>query len=195
MWITLKLSAPLVVFLRGKEKVMSGSNLVRKTILAVLCILIVSGTWLWAQPAKVALDATQTGEPINPHIYGQQLIEHPGRCFYGCIWVEMLEDSKFYFPITENYDPYKAFIDSPFPVVGASPWQILGEWSNDGNGGFPGEDPWAYNEPDCECRVTISEAEPTDPNSVVLYQALEHHAVQGRGKLREWYKKYTCGHD
>jgi len=42
----------------------------------------------------------------------------------------MLEDRKFYFPITENYDPYRGTRavskDSPFAVVGASPWQIIG---------------------------------------------------------------------
>ena len=39
----------------------------------------------------------------------------------------MLEDRKFYFPITEDYDPYKSLQDTDFPVVGASPWQIVGD--------------------------------------------------------------------
>ncbi len=42
----------------------------------------------------------------------------------------MLEDRKFYFPITPEYDPYRGTRnvskESPFAVVGASPWQITG---------------------------------------------------------------------
>ena len=42
----------------------------------------------------------------------------------------MLEDRKFYFPITPEYDPYRGTRnvskDSPYAVVGASPWQITG---------------------------------------------------------------------
>jgi alpha-N-arabinofuranosidase len=77
----------------------------------------------------VTIDVGKTGEPISKFIYGQ-FIEHLGRCIYGGIWAEMLEDRKFYFPITANYDPYRGTRavskDSPFAVVGASPWQIMG---------------------------------------------------------------------
>jgi len=42
----------------------------------------------------------------------------------------MLEDRKFYYPITPEYDPYRGTRavskDSPYAVVGASPWQIIG---------------------------------------------------------------------
>ncbi|HEY9170655.1 MAG TPA: alpha-L-arabinofuranosidase C-terminal domain-containing protein [Verrucomicrobiae bacterium] len=79
-----------------------------------------------AAPLDVRLDTSKTGAPINPFIYGQ-FIEHLGRCIYGGIWAEMLEDRKFYFPITANYSPYRSLQDTPFPVVGASPWQILGD--------------------------------------------------------------------
>jgi alpha-N-arabinofuranosidase len=81
------------------------------------------------QTAAVTIDAGTTGETISPFIYGQ-FIEHLGRCIYGGIWAEMLEDRKFYFPITPDYDPYRGTRnvskDSPFAVVGASPWQIIG---------------------------------------------------------------------
>jgi len=82
-----------------------------------------------AQPAEVTVDADATGEPISKFVYGQ-FIEHLGRCIYGGIWAEMLEDRKFYFPITPEYDPYRGTRnvskDSAFAVVGASPWQITG---------------------------------------------------------------------
>jgi len=80
------------------------------------------------QPS-ITIDAGNKGEPISKYIYGQ-FIEHLGRCIYGGIWAEMLEDRKFYYPITPEYKPYG---DSPapgkgavLPVVAASPWQILG---------------------------------------------------------------------
>jgi alpha-N-arabinofuranosidase len=81
------------------------------------------------QQHAVAIDAGKTGEPISKFVYGQ-FIEHLGRCIYGGIWAEMLEDRKFYFPITPEYDPYRGTRavskDSPYAVVGASPWQIIG---------------------------------------------------------------------
>ncbi|MBM4018856.1 MAG: alpha-N-arabinofuranosidase [Planctomycetes bacterium] len=80
-------------------------------------------------PPRIAIDAARTGEPISKYIYGQ-FIEHLGRCIYGGIWAEMLEDRKFYHPITPRYAPYGAgkapTKENPFPVVSASPWQIVG---------------------------------------------------------------------
>ncbi len=82
-----------------------------------------------AQQVAVTIDAGKTGEPISKFIYGQ-FIEHLGRCIYGGIWAEMLEDRKFYFPITPDYDPYRGTRavpkESPYAIVGASPWQITG---------------------------------------------------------------------
>jgi len=78
---------------------------------------------------NITIDATKKGHPVSKYIYGQ-FIEHLGRCIYGGIWAEMLEDRKFAFPITPEYQPYRATgrvgVDAPFPVVGASPWQITG---------------------------------------------------------------------
>jgi DUF1680 family protein/alpha-L-arabinofuranosidase len=77
----------------------------------------------------VTIDAGKTGEPISKYIYGQ-FIEHLGRCIYGGIWAEMLEDRKFYYPITAKYDPYRGSRniskDNPFAIVKSSPWQIIG---------------------------------------------------------------------
>jgi alpha-N-arabinofuranosidase len=77
----------------------------------------------------IAVDIGKKREPISKYIYGQ-FIEHLGRCIYGGIWAEMLEDRKFYYPITAEYNPYRPSRgmpeDAPLPVVGASPWEILG---------------------------------------------------------------------
>ncbi len=77
-------------------------------------------------PLNATIHTDQTGEPISPFIYSQ-FIEHLGRCIYGGIWAEMLEDRKFYYPVAAEYDPYKGDLGGKFPVVGASPWEILGD--------------------------------------------------------------------
>jgi len=42
---------------------------------------------------------------INPYVYGQ-FIEHLGRCIYGGIWAEMLEDRKFANLVTSRQSPW-----------------------------------------------------------------------------------------
>jgi alpha-N-arabinofuranosidase len=79
-----------------------------------------------ANVIDLKLDLAKTNAAISPFIYGQ-FIEHLGRCIYGGIWAEMLEDRKFYFPITADYNPYRSLRETAFPVVGASPWQIIGD--------------------------------------------------------------------
>jgi len=68
------------------------------------------------QVLTVAVDAAQTGEPISPYVYGQ-FIEHQGRCIYGGIWAEMLEDRKFYFPVNSYDGP------PGDPALLGSPWR------------------------------------------------------------------------
>src|ERR1039458_6915067 len=46
-----------------------------------------------------SIDATQIGAPISKYLYGQ-FIEHIGGTMYGSLWADMLDDRKFYFPIT-----------------------------------------------------------------------------------------------
>jgi alpha-L-arabinofuranosidase len=94
-----------------------------------LGVIVFCGAAAVAQPVAVTIDAGKTGEPISKYIYGQ-FIEHLGRCIYGGIWAEMLQDRKFYYPITADYDPYHGTRaipkDSPYAIVAASPWQIIG---------------------------------------------------------------------
>jgi alpha-L-arabinofuranosidase len=105
----------------------------------LLCSATLATSVLPAAPRDLTIDPAKTGAPINPFIYGQ-FIEHLGRCIYGGIWAEMLEDRKFYFPIKAEYAPYRELQpttgDTPFAVSGlqqsafpalvASPWQIIG---------------------------------------------------------------------
>ena len=62
-----------------------------------------------SQPVRISVETGKTGEPISKYIYGP-FIEHRGRCIYGGIGAEMLEDRKFYYDIG----------------AGGSPWHVLG---------------------------------------------------------------------
>jgi alpha-N-arabinofuranosidase len=62
----------------------------------------------------LTVDAANKGQPISKYVYGQ-FIEHLGRCIYGGIWAEMLEDRKFYYPVDAKESPWKS-IDGPGSV-------------------------------------------------------------------------------
>lgn len=77
-----------------------------------------------AESQSVVIDAASTGEPISKYIYGQ-FIEHLGRCIYGGIWAEMLDDRKFFDGVGEGSSPWSAIgtaasvkMDSIAPFVG-----------------------------------------------------------------------------
>ena len=93
----------------------------KRLVLAALFPLVAGAAEIELNP-----DLKKRGAPINPMIHGQ-FIEHLGRCIYGGIWAEMLEDRKFYFEVTSEYAPFTSLVDTDFPVVGASPWEITGE--------------------------------------------------------------------
>src|SRR5579863_1507112 len=59
-----------------------------------------------AAPDKIvaSVDATQTGTPVSPYEYGM-FIEHIGQTMYSSLWAEMIDDRKFYFPITAQEAP------------------------------------------------------------------------------------------
>ncbi|MBN2413091.1 alpha-N-arabinofuranosidase [candidate division KSB1 bacterium] len=99
------------------------------TIIFLFLVIFPLNSLLYAQ-IDVTVDLEQTGEPISEYIYGQ-FIEHLGRCIYGGIWAEMLEDRKFYYPVTDNFQPYGIASDSywnagEYKYLNASPWQVIG---------------------------------------------------------------------
>jgi len=84
---------------------------------------------------RVRVDATSVGAPISPYVYGQ-FVEHLGRCIYGGLWAEMLEDRKFFYPVTGEAPAWEMFKPGPRSWDGAgvpyellvrSPWMILGD--------------------------------------------------------------------
>jgi len=100
----------------------------RKT-LSVLIILI--GLFSFIIPeVKVNINLEEEKGEISKYIYGQ-FIEHLGNCIYNGIWAEMIQDRKFYYPIKDEYNPWRYDEDpfwnaGKFRFMGASPWEVIG---------------------------------------------------------------------
>jgi len=58
----------------------------------------------------ISIDINSKKEPISKYIYGQ-FIEHLGKCIYGGIWAEVINDRKFFYA----------------PGKGGSPWKVIGD--------------------------------------------------------------------
>ena len=56
------------------------------------------------QPIAVTIDTQQIAAPISKYLYGG-FIEHGGMLMYRSLWAEMIDDRKFYFPITSQEPP------------------------------------------------------------------------------------------
>ncbi|MBN1820062.1 MAG: hypothetical protein JW833_05080 [Prolixibacteraceae bacterium] len=105
-----------------------------KSLFNLLFILVVLAAMMNCQPKApenaVNIDINKTGAPIEKYIYGQ-FIEHLGKCIYGGIWAEMLEDRKFYYPIVEDFNPWAQDSDAfwntgPYTYLNGSPWEMIG---------------------------------------------------------------------
>src|SRR5262245_66563598 len=85
----------------------------------VTSILILAGPLPGAWPADVEarLDLAKTRAPISKYVYGQ-FIEHLGRCIYGGLWGEMLEDRKFYYPVDGQAPAWGMQFPGPTPGEG-----------------------------------------------------------------------------
>ncbi len=94
-------------------------------------LLIISSCSGPKSKETLTIDLSKSTEVISPYIYGQ-FIEHLGRCIYGGIWSEMLEDRKFYYPVTDKYNPWGTQTDEywdagEFRILVASPWKTVGK--------------------------------------------------------------------
>jgi alpha-N-arabinofuranosidase len=69
------------------------------TLFAVLLVPL-SGS-AQSPSVHVSIDASKTGAPISKYIYGQ-FLEHAGSLVNEGVWAEMLEDRKFFNPITSK---------------------------------------------------------------------------------------------
>jgi alpha-L-arabinofuranosidase len=93
-------------------------------LLAALLLPIFSSAQ--TQPLRVTIDASKTGVPISQYEYGM-FIEHIGSLIYRSLWSEMLDDRKFYFPITSK-EPESAgrAQDSSFRSMQLRTWRPVG---------------------------------------------------------------------
>ena len=81
---------------------------------------------LTGEEAVINVDFTKEQGEISKYIYGQ-FIEQMGRCIYGGIWAEMLEDRKFFYAVGSQESPWKVqgggdvfrvIMDEKSPYVG-----------------------------------------------------------------------------
>jgi alpha-N-arabinofuranosidase len=78
-------------------------------------------------PAVVAadIDASQVAAPVSKYLYGS-FIEHIGPLIYRSLWSEMLDDRKFYFPISsKDTEPPPAPSSRPFRMA-LHKWRPVG---------------------------------------------------------------------
>jgi len=59
----------------------------------------------------IVIHADSLRTPMSEYIYGQ-FIEHLGKCIYGGIWAEVIDDRKFYYMPGEKASPWKVSGDS-----------------------------------------------------------------------------------
>ena len=67
----------------------------------VLLLLVSTAQTQQTHPVNVTIDASKTGPPISKYLYGQ-FLEHAGGLVNESVWAEMLDDRKFYYPITSK---------------------------------------------------------------------------------------------
>jgi alpha-N-arabinofuranosidase len=72
------------------------------------------------------IDASQIAAPISKYLYGG-FIEHGGQLMYRSLWSEMIDDRKFYFPITSKApEAPPARQGGPFRGMQLRRWQPVG---------------------------------------------------------------------
>ncbi|MGC2635915.1 MAG: alpha-N-arabinofuranosidase [Acidobacteriaceae bacterium] len=76
-------------------------------------------------PIVVNIDAQQTGTPTSKYEFGM-FIEHIGPLIYRSLWSEMLDDRKFYFPITAAEPGTQAQRPGGFPGMQLRKWHPVG---------------------------------------------------------------------
>jgi alpha-N-arabinofuranosidase len=100
-----------------------------------MLLLSLATLTLAAAPVEVRIDLAQKREPVSKYVYGQ-FIEHLGRCIYGGMWSELLEDRKFYYPVTGEMPAWEVQAGKkvswegdahPYEVLVRSPWLVLGD--------------------------------------------------------------------
>lgn len=77
------------------------------------------------KPLVVKIDTNQASEPLSKYEFGM-FIEHIGPLVYRSLWSEMLDDRKFYFPITAVEQQPQTARQSGFPGIQLRKWRPVG---------------------------------------------------------------------
>src|SRR5215469_12814854 len=72
-------------------------------------------------PLLVTIDTQRTSDAVSNYVFGS-FIEHIGTLIYRSMWAELLDDRKFYFPITATDT------QTPRPQSGNPMRQQLRKW-------------------------------------------------------------------
>ena len=104
-------------------------------VTALLCFVSVFGSAQDSAPASATpivatMDAGAPGDPISPYLYGM-FIEHLGTLINHGLWSEMLDDRKFFFPITSGDEAtFRAILESGDvelrPLIAIKHWRPVG---------------------------------------------------------------------
>ncbi len=98
-------------------------------IVPVLLLAVAADCSFAGEERVVAVDFSQEQGRISKYVYGQ-FIEHLGRCIYGGIWAEMLEDRKFFYEVGSKESPWKVKGKSDdFKVTMDERNPYLGKWT------------------------------------------------------------------
>ena len=128
-----------------------------------------------ASPAAITstIDAGQIGAPISKYLYGG-FIEHGGLLMYRSLWAEMIDDRKFYFPITSK-------------VPEAPP-------RRQGGGAFRGMQPHTWKPVGPDEAVTLDKEKPFvgDQSPRISLDSASPHGIQQSGFALVKGKKYKA---
>ena len=107
--------------------------MIKNALILIVLTALASGaqTAVPSQPVTATIDASKTGPPISPYVYGQ-FLEHIGSLIYNSLWSEMLDDRKFYYAV------------EPVPA-GGSDFGQRGFGGGRGRGGRGGAGPGRWN--------------------------------------------------
>jgi alpha-N-arabinofuranosidase len=97
----------------------------RVAILAVTMSLNCAAAIGQSNSIAVNVDVSQTSAPVSKYEFGM-FIEHLGPLVYRSLWAEMLDDRKFYFPITSQSPEAPAQTPGGPPRVQLRKWRPVG---------------------------------------------------------------------
>ena len=119
--------------MQGDAAITRRADRVRRTVLVVAGLLAGSAAFVAGQQPTlktsvaltVAIDARQTAPPTSKYDFGM-FIEHIGPLVYRSLWSEMLDDRKFYFPITAAEPEAHGSRQGGFPGTQLRKWRPVG---------------------------------------------------------------------